>query len=148
MASRKKYEYLPHTADVSFVAYGKDFGEALENAAEALLNIMLDLKRIKKEKAATATFIIRESADKADNLVWYVLQDILSQVDEKKLLAYAFQVEKLERKRGKELKIQGKLLFKKLEKDLFLLEVKAVTPHELTVEKKNAGYEIRVTVDV
>jgi len=148
MERKMKYKYLPHTADVSFVAYGKDFKEALENAAEALLNIMLDLKRIKKEKVATGTITIKESADGADNLVWYVLQNILTHVDDKKLLAYAFQVDELEQEKGKELKVRGKLLFKKLEKDMFLLEVKAVTPHELTVEKKKAGYEIRVTVDV
>ena len=41
MAGRK-YEYLPHTADVAFAAYGDDLKEALENSGEALLNIMLD----------------------------------------------------------------------------------------------------------
>ncbi len=43
----KPYEYLPHTADVKFRAYGKTLEEAFENAALAMLNIMVDTKQVK-----------------------------------------------------------------------------------------------------
>ena len=43
----KKYEYLPHTADVKFRAYGKTLEEAFENAAFALFNVMADTAAVK-----------------------------------------------------------------------------------------------------
>src|SRR3989338_2624510 len=43
----KTYEYLPHTADVKFRAYGKSLEEVFENAAFALYNVMVDTKNVK-----------------------------------------------------------------------------------------------------
>lgn len=143
-----KYRYLPHTADIAFVSYGKTLSIALENSAEALLNIMLDLKQLKKRKAASGTILIKESAGSIENLVWYTLQDILTRIDEKKLPAYEFRVEELNQDRNGKQCVSGRLFFKKIKEDLFLLEVKAVTPHNLTVKKREDNYEIRVVVDV
>jgi SHS2 domain-containing protein len=36
------YEYLEHTADVRFRAYGKSLEQAFENAALAMLNVMVE----------------------------------------------------------------------------------------------------------
>src|SRR3989344_4949528 len=41
VAFMKQYEYLPHTADVKFRAYGKTLEEAFANAAFALYNVMV-----------------------------------------------------------------------------------------------------------
>lgn len=41
------YEYLSHTADVKFRAYGKTLEGAFENAAFALYNVMVDTKKVK-----------------------------------------------------------------------------------------------------
>ncbi len=43
----KKYEYLPHTADVKFRAYGKTLEEAFSNAAVAMFNVMVDTSKVK-----------------------------------------------------------------------------------------------------
>lgn len=142
----RKFRYLPHTADIAFVAYGKSLEAATENAAEALLNVMLDLNAIKKTHAKTEALTIKESATSAENLVWYTLQDILTHVDEKKLRAQEFRVKRLVL--GKRCGITGSLLYKKIKQDPFLLEVKAVTPHNLSVRHSRAGYEIRVLLDV
>ena len=147
MAGRK-YKYLPHTADMAFVAYGKDLKEALENSAEALLNIMLDLKRIGKKEVPSGSIRIKETAKSPEDLVWFVLQDILTRVDEKKLLAYRLKVDTLKIGRDGKVSADCTLLFKKLEENLFLLEVKAVTPHDLSARDTGKGYEIRVLVDV
>ncbi|MBI2550597.1 archease [Candidatus Woesearchaeota archaeon] len=42
----KKYEYLPHTADVKFRAYGKTLEEAFANAAIAMFNVMVDTTKV------------------------------------------------------------------------------------------------------
>ncbi|MBI2176522.1 archease [Candidatus Woesearchaeota archaeon] len=43
----KKYEYLPHTADVRFRAYGKTPEEAFANAATAMFNVMVETEKVK-----------------------------------------------------------------------------------------------------
>ena len=45
----KNYEYLPHTADVKFRAYGATLEEAFKNAAFALYNVMVDTTAVKKK---------------------------------------------------------------------------------------------------
>lgn len=143
---RKKFRYLPHVADVAFVAYGNDLRAAIQNAAGALLNVMLDLKKIRSSAGVTKKVLIRESADSLENLVWYVLQDILTRVDEKKLRAHEFKVDSLSL--GRRFRISGSLYYKEMKRDPFLLEVKAVTPHGLAVEKDKEGYSVKVLLDV
>ena len=45
----KNYEYLPHTADVKFRAYGATLEDAFKNAAFALYNVMVDTTKVKKK---------------------------------------------------------------------------------------------------
>ena len=47
VGSMKTYEFLPHTADVKFLAYGKTLEEAFQNAALATFQVM-STKKIKK----------------------------------------------------------------------------------------------------
>ncbi|MCK4550749.1 MAG: archease, partial [Candidatus Aenigmarchaeota archaeon] len=46
MDAVKKFEYLEHTADAKFKAYGKSLEEAFSNAALAVFNIMVDTKKV------------------------------------------------------------------------------------------------------
>ena len=45
-SQQKQYEYLEHTADVKFLAYGKTLEEVFENAALAMFNVMIDTGKI------------------------------------------------------------------------------------------------------
>ncbi len=56
----KPYEYLPHTADVKFRAYGKTLEEAFENSATAMFNIMVETEKV---KAKATKKIAAEGAD-------------------------------------------------------------------------------------
>ena len=44
-SQQKQYEYLEHTADVKFLAYGKTLEEVFENAALAMFNVMIDTEK-------------------------------------------------------------------------------------------------------
>jgi len=143
----KKFEYLPHTADIMFAAYGKDYGELLENSASALLNVMLDTKKIKRAGKPLRRLAIREKADTVENLVWYVLQDILTKVDERALRALEFRVSSLKERKGGFDTI-GILYYKSKVEDCFLTEGKAVTPYGMEVRKVGKGYGINVVLDV
>ncbi|MDE1860024.1 MAG: archease, partial [Candidatus Micrarchaeota archaeon] len=114
----RRFMYLSHTADVEFVAYGKTFRQAMENAALALLNVMLDLKKIQKENGKDAYVAVKEKAQTQEDLVWFTLQDILSKVDSKKLNAIKFQVSSI--KTDKKNAIAGRLLYRKSKRDFAL----------------------------
>ncbi|MCL4364746.1 archease [Candidatus Marsarchaeota archaeon] len=142
----RRFRYLPHTADMEFRAYGKCFSEALENASFALLNIMVDLKRVGRDGSAEGFIAIGESARSEKDMAWFVLQDILSKVDSLHLNALRFNVTSLT---GKDrIRLKGRLVFKKTGEDYSLLQVKAVTPHDLYVKRKNGMVSINVVVDV
>ena len=143
---RARYRYMPHTADVAFVAYGRSVRETIENAAAALLGVMLDTGAIRKSGGRRSSLRISERAQSMDSLVWYALQSIVSKVDERKLHAYAFRIDKLET--GKEFGLSGRLLCAKSAGNPFMLEVKAVTPHNLNMKKTANGYSVSVLVDV
>ena len=119
----------------------------MENCALALLNVMLDIKSISKEKSTEASIKIRESAATEEELVWFTLQDILSRIDSRKLSAFRFDVISI-REKGKKFWLDGKLIYKKSKTDNSLLSVKAVTPHDLSVKKHSGIYSIHVVVDV
>ncbi len=144
---KKRYEYLPHTADVSFIAYGKTFESALENSAVALINLMLDVKKIEKIKAKDKEVEIKDTAANREDLVWYVLQDILSVIDSRKLNANGFKILESSEKKGG-LRIKSVLMCKDVVGDFSLMSVKAVTPHGLEIRKNKSGYSISVVADV
>ncbi len=144
----EKFRYLPHTADMRFMAYGKDFGEALENAALALLSIMLDIKKIERMRAKSVAVGVSESAETHAQLAWFTLQDILSKVDSRKLNAYSFRIISIKKRSNGKMSLHGKLSCKSIPSDNALLSVKAVTPHDLIVKRGKDRVSINVVVDV
>ncbi|RME52330.1 archease [Candidatus Woesearchaeota archaeon] len=46
-STNKPYEFLDHTADVKFRAYGKTLEEAFANAAKALFSVITDINNVK-----------------------------------------------------------------------------------------------------
>ncbi|MDE1824144.1 MAG: archease [Candidatus Micrarchaeota archaeon] len=141
----RRFRYLPHTADVSFVGYGRTMDEAIESAALALLNVMVDIKRVMKSNGKVDSISIKERATSANELAWFVLQDIVSKVDAMSLNAFEFRVTSLDIKKNV---LSGKLMYKETGKDMSLLGVKAVTPHGLEVAEKGGVFSIKVVVDV
>ncbi|MDE1870536.1 MAG: archease, partial [Candidatus Micrarchaeota archaeon] len=104
--SAANFKYVPNTADVAFVAYGKTFKESLENSGAAILNLMFDMKELKKEKGKVKTLRISDVAANKNELTWFILQKIVSKVDEKGVQAFRFKVNKITEKGGK-IKING-----------------------------------------
>jgi SHS2 domain-containing protein len=138
---------MPHTADVAFIAYGRDFGETIENAALATLGVMFDLERIRKEKGRVKALCITERASNREDLLWFTLQKIVTKVDEKRISAFGFKINKLSES-GKAIVLHGSIFYKPVRKYMALLDVKAVTPHGLEIRKTKTGYLARVVLDV
>ncbi len=147
METTRKFRYIRHTADIAFIAYGKTFEQALENAALAMFGIMFDIRKIAASKKPVKKIVVKDTAGSAEDLVWFTLQDMLTKAQVGNLAPLGFEVEKLES--GKTLSVQGVLEYKDVPaEDYGLLEVKAVTPSGLVVKKSRNGFSIRVVVDI
>ena len=144
---RRRFRYLPHTADIAFVAYGDSFKALIENSALATIGLMFDTKAIRKEKGTVKTARITERARSREDALWFILQDIVSKVDQKKLNAFSFKVNRLSEKEDA-ITIRGCIFYKRVKRYVALLDVKAVTPHTLEVKRSGRGYRAHVLVDV
>ncbi len=134
-----KFEFIEHTADVAFKAYGKDLNELFANAAEALESTLVQLQRIAPIEIRT----IEMASDSYENLLYNWLAELL----------VMFEVERFAVKQCK-LEVTGLSLFaeclgEKIDLDRHVLneEVKAVTYHNLQL-MKNDIYHVEITLDV
>ena len=79
-SQRKKYEYLEHTADIKFQAYGDTLEEVFENAALAMFNVIIDTEKVSGE---TEREVLLTSPDLESLLVdWLSELLYLFEVDE------------------------------------------------------------------
>ena len=144
---RANFRYLPHTADVAFVAYGDTFPKALESAALAILNTMFDLKRLGAINAKQKTARVHDIADSYQDAAWFILQDIVSRIDEMGISAFKFKINSISRSDGK-IRLRGCIFYKRTKEYVSLLDVKAVPPHGLKVDKVGKRYRIKAVLDV
>jgi SHS2 domain-containing protein len=77
----KKFDYLPHTADIGLVAYGQNLPEAYANAAYGMFSIITDLRKVRQIE--TRNIELEENDPEALLFAW------LNQ------LIYLFEVERI-----------------------------------------------------
>jgi SHS2 domain-containing protein len=140
----KRFEYLEHTADAKFRAYGKSLEEVFENAAYAMFNVMIDTSTV----AAEISHEIELSSEDMDGLLFNWLSEILFVFEVESLVFSKFIVDRLEQ--GED----GYRLFARamgedinLSKHKFGTEVKAATYNDMKIESTPEGWMIQATVD-
>ncbi len=138
----KPFEYLEHTADVKFRAYGQSPEEMLSNAAAALFKSMVDPSAIQ----AKETWMVLLEAPDLEQLAYSWLSEIVFLFETESAVFSTFAV-KLQQNGS--LKLEGEIGGERidLERHAFENEVKAVTLHEFQV-KKNDLWCIQVVLDV
>src|SRR3989338_2619855 len=75
--SKKTFEFIPHTADVKFLAYGKTLEEAFAHAALATFATMTDIKKVKAKKKKKVSV----KAKSKETLLYDFIQELLFLVD-------------------------------------------------------------------
>lgn len=136
----KPYQFLPHTADAKFRAYGATLEEAFKNSAYAMTDVITDHKKIKQ--TTEKTFEV-ESENK-ESLLYDFLEQFLILLDSE-----SFLLAKI-----KELKIKNNKLTAKVTGDThpknyeIATHIKAVTYQEMFIKKEKEGYVIQVIVDI
>ena len=89
---KERFEYLEHTADAKFRAYGRTIEEAFENAASAMFNVMIDTDTVENEIFQE----IELNSEDLESLLFNWLSEILFVFEVENLVFGKFIVEKLE----------------------------------------------------
>ena len=163
----KKYEFLEHTADIKFQAFGKNIEEVFENSALAMFNAMYDGK-VKEKKS----FKINVKGKDFESLLYNFLEELLVLFDGENF--FMSKVEKLEiskdisdkgnlinRKQigrakkselasdnGRHLKLKAEIIGDDAKNYKIHIDVKAITYHEMFVRQEKEGWIAQVVLDV
>jgi SHS2 domain-containing protein len=141
------YHYLEDigTADIAFEATGSDLPDLFRNAADATMNVMIDnLDAIEPRD----TRHIELSNDELDMLLFNFLQELIYFKDAERLLLRA-RVVKIDEKDEKYI-LKAEAAGEPLDEARHhqRADVKAVTLHDFSVEKKNNGWKARALLDI
>jgi SHS2 domain-containing protein len=138
----KPYEYLEHTADVKFRAYGMSPDEMLCNAALALFNSMLDTDTVQVK----ATWNVELVGSELEQLAYEWLSELVYLFETEFAVFSTFDVKLYQNSVwGLKAAIGGEKVDKS--RHAFDNEVKAVTLHEFEI-RKNDLWCIQVVLDV
>ena len=135
------FRVLEHTADVGFEATGATREEAFVNAALALQDLSVDLDSI----AARDEVSIAVDGENAQELLVNWLSQILYLFDAEGWVLREFKLARLE-DRGLEAVARGERFDR--ERHHVKLQVKAITYHQLALEKAPGGWRAQVYVDI
>ncbi len=137
----KKYEIIDHTADIGLRVYGKDLKELFKNSALGMFEIITDLKNVKPQTSLT----IELGAVNREELLINWLRELLYQYNTQEILFKEFEIEKITDNRINA-KARGEILNSK--RHNLKMEIKAVTYHELKIEKEEEGWSSRIIFDI
>ena len=134
----EKYKYIPHTADQYIEAYGKDLNELFQNTALGLTNMMVkSIEPIKTKK-------IRIEAQTREELLYNFLNELLIIRDSENIFFSHFKIEI----KGNVLEAEAKGEEFNPQKHEQSIEIKAITYHDLKIEKTKEGYKVKLLVDI
>jgi SHS2 domain-containing protein len=141
------YQFLEDigTADIAFEATGRDLPELFMAAAEATMNVMIDnLEAIEPRE----TRQIELSDDNIEMLLFDFLQELIYFKDARRLLLRARTTEIDQKDEGYVLKatVAGEQLDATRHQQR--ADVKAVTLHGFSVEKRGDAWGARVLLDI
>jgi SHS2 domain-containing protein len=137
----KKFEIIEHPADVGFIAYGATLGALLENAALAMMSLGCELEAIEERERRE----IRASGADNESLLFDWLAEILAVAD-----AEGLALRRAEVTRAGDGAAQGTVYGEKFDKARHRAGtyIKAVTYHQLAVERSGDGWKSTVYLDV
>lgn len=140
MHSSKKYRIIDHTADIGIEVIGKDIEELFSNSVIALFDLMSGGKSTDMEEEKS--FSVEEK--EKDIAAVSILEECLFLFESENFSADRCSIEKSES--VYEVKLYGGRL--KREELTQGVEIKAVTYHQLSIEKKEDYFSMKVIFDI
>jgi SHS2 domain-containing protein len=138
---RVPFEVIEHPADVGFLAYGETLEELFENAALAMFSLACDLEGIKESQRRE----VEASGFDTESLLYAWLAELLALADAEQLVFRRAEVTGLAQDR-----VHGTAHGEKFDKTRHRAGtyIKAVTYHQLCVERTLEGWRAQVFLDV
>ncbi len=137
-----------HTADIAFLANGRNEKELLENAIERFLDIFrrqnssVPFPGTKNEK----WFLVEENAYALEDVIIYLLDSILSKLDYLNGFPTGFRVDYL---KHEESKWKAKVRVGYVENSKgYRYHIKAVTLHNIELKKSKTEFSLKIVLDV
>jgi SHS2 domain-containing protein len=135
-----RFEFLKHTADVKFRAYGRTLEEAFSSAAEAMFSVVVDVTKVKP--LVEKKIAVEGGDEKA--LLYNFLEELLFLLDSDSFLLNSVRKIRIS---GKELTatLAGDTADDKYETHG---DVKAVTYNDMEIANENEKVMVQVVLDV
>ncbi len=135
------FTILEHPADLGIEARGQSLSEAFQNAAIALMSVILDLSIISPDETREITI---HSIDR-DQLLVKWLSEILYLYDGQRFVAKDFHINTFS-STLLQANVRGEIFSES--KHRTNIDVKAVTYHQLVVREDKKGGLVRVFLDI
>jgi len=139
---KKGFEFVEHTADLKFVAYGETLDSCFENSARAMFSAIVDFDSISVVEKQEISI----EAPEIETLLHDWLTELLFLFSTKNVIFRDF---KISVRRDKNYKLDGIASGEKFDQKRHHIkaEVKAVTYHELYIKKKDNFWIAQVVCD-
>jgi len=139
--SSQKYVQLDHTGDIQIKVFGSSLMELFKNAAYALFDIITDTSKIDSQLAETVEV---SGIDKEELLVNWLSELNYLFITESKIF-HDFEIEHFN-----DLELSATVIGEKFNMHRHPLhtEVKAVTFHDLQIEKVGDHWETKIVFDI
>ncbi|MCL5440382.1 MAG: archease [Candidatus Marsarchaeota archaeon] len=141
------YRFIDHTADVEFIAEGRGMSSAFRNSFLAFANTMSDAGKVARSKAPRVLISVEEEEGTLEDLLWAMLQDILSISDADGVVPYAAKSVKVWESGGS-YRLKATVYAKHPAPSASRFDVKGVTRYNLEVKRSKTGFTANVVLDV
>jgi SHS2 domain-containing protein len=137
----RRYEILDHTADIGLIVHGKDLKSLFENAGEGFFDLITDLSAV-KTRVNKRILLAGESLER---LMVDWLSELLYLHEVEYLLFKEFAVESIG-----ENGLKGVVKGEPFQEGVHVIktEIKAVTYHQIKVEKVKEGWKAQIIFDL
>lgn len=137
----KNFEFLEHTADEKFRAFGKSLEEAFENSAIATFSVMTDLSELKGERKYE--FEIEE--ENLESLLYSFLGELIFLRDSEEVIFKDFEVDINE---NSKYKLKCVAWADPFNEQISYTDVKAITYNEMKIKETKEGFIIEAVLDI
>ncbi len=141
----KRFEWVEHPSDIGFRAYGRDLAEALENAALALFELMVDTSKVRPLQEVP----IELEAEDEGALLYDWLERFLYFHDAQGVVMSKFKVDDIVQ-RNHNFKIKARAWGERFDSKRHdaRVEVKAITYHMMEVKLGKGKCMVQAVVDI
>jgi len=137
---KRKYEIIDHTADLGLRVFGRTREDLFSHAARAMFDQIADLRSIREDIRRSVTV----EAPGLEELLVYFLSELLYLFTGEGILLSKFTIKKMD-DRHLEAEAGGERFSSARHR--LKTEIKAVTYHNLKIERQGAGWKAEIIFD-